>query len=252
MPKIRLRPDGEDFESPEPKTSPSENDHVLPDQPSPNGPRVAIKTSEDLHEAESSEAIATPVPERPEVPASAKMLPELVLPDAAQQMSLHEAMSNDMTPTGENPDVESDQTVDDTQHVGSGSSGADLLLPLIIYAIVKSNPARLVSHLLFIQRYRTSNCATGEANYVTVNITAAVEFLENVDLADLGLSSTDKVMRCAPQRSVFCAIANFVFHIVWRTCRPLALLFTGILTQTLRVSRRRQANSRAECNKWAS
>ncbi|KAJ9120066.1 hypothetical protein QFC22_002964 [Naganishia vaughanmartiniae] len=197
MPKIRLRPDGEDFESPDSSSSPSTEDRDLPNRPSPNRPADALKTSEDLQETEidTFEAAATPIPERPIVPPSAKMLPELVLPDAAQQMSLHEAMSNDMTPTGENPDGDFDQTGDDAQHVGSASSGADLLLPLIIYAIVKSNPARLVSHLLFIQRYRTSICATGEANYATVNITAAVEFLENVDLADLGLSSTEKVMR---------------------------------------------------------
>ncbi|KAJ9103799.1 hypothetical protein QFC21_002261 [Naganishia friedmannii] len=197
MPKIRLRPDGEDFELPDPILSPAVEAQDLPDQPSPNGPRVALKPLDDLLAVESSEALTTPVPDRPTVPASAKMLPELVLPDAVQQMSLHEAMSNDMTPTGENPDGDFDGTADDAQHVGSASSGADLLLPLIIYAIVKSNPARLVSHLLFIQRYRTSICATGEANYVAVNITAAVEFLENVDLADLGLSSTEKVMSVA-------------------------------------------------------
>jgi hypothetical protein len=137
---------------------------------------------------------ATPVPYRPTALSSAKSLPALVLPDAAQEMSLHEAMTSDMTPTNETSlQHELDNTTGGT--IGSGVSGADLLLPLIIYAIVKSNPARLVSHLLYIQRYRTSVCATGEANYVTVNITAAVEFLENVDLADLGLSSAEKVMR---------------------------------------------------------
>ncbi len=77
-----------------------------------------------------------------------------------------------------------------------GSSGADLLLPLAIYSIVKSNPNRLVSHVLFVQRYRSAICLSGEASYAIVNLTAVIEFLEHVDLAELGLTSTEKVMRC--------------------------------------------------------
>ncbi|KAJ9092234.1 hypothetical protein QFC19_008771 [Naganishia cerealis] len=195
MPKIRLRLDGEDFESPDPEVSLAVKDKALPDQPDSE---ATAETSEDVRGTDNSEAVATPIPDRPTAMPSVTTLPELVLPDAAQQMSLHEAMSNDMTPTSENPEGDRfDQMADDAQLIGSTASGADLLLPLIIYAIVKSNPARLVSHLLFIQRYRTSVCATGEANYVTVNITAAVEFLENVDLAELGLSSVETVMSVA-------------------------------------------------------
>jgi hypothetical protein len=70
-----------------------------------------------------------------------------------------------------------------------------LLLPLAIFSIVKSNPRRLVSQLLYVQRYRSAICLSGEASYAIVNLTAVVEFLENVDLAELGLTSTEKVMR---------------------------------------------------------
>jgi hypothetical protein len=199
MPKIRLRPDGEDNGTPDPSTTPPAVDLALDGQMklplSDSSATVTDGTARaETSEANPGDAAATPVPHRPEAMSSANSLPALVLPDAAQEMSIHEAMTSDMTPTKEmlNPN-ELDNTNGGT--IGSGVSGADLLLPLIIYAIVKSNPARLVSHLLYIQRYRTSVCATGEANYVTVNITAAVEFLENVDLADLGLSSAEKVMR---------------------------------------------------------
>jgi hypothetical protein len=82
---------------------------------------------------------------------------------------------------------------------GSGSaSGADLLLPLIIFAVVRSNPPQLVSHLLYIQRYRPTLCFSGEGSYALVNLTAVVDFLENVNLGSLGLAGEGKVLRCVP------------------------------------------------------
>ena len=186
MPKIRLRPEGEGFESPDPTISPPAVDLAL------SGQGESSTSEAPIAEKDQADPAATPVADRP-TSKSTRTLPDLILPDAAQEMSIHEAMTNDMTPISEvRPPNESDPN---SGTIGSGVSGADLLLPLIIYAIVKSNPPHMVSHLLYIQRYRASVCATGEANYVTVNITAAVEFLETVDLADLGLSSAEKVMR---------------------------------------------------------
>jgi len=76
------------------------------------------------------------------------------------------------------------------------TSGADLILPIIIYAVVKSNPPQLASQLMFLRRYRSAICLTGEASYAIVNLTAVVEFLEHVDLAELGLGNeSDKVIR---------------------------------------------------------
>lgn len=63
----------------------------------------------------------------------------------------------------------------------------DVLLPLLIFAVVKSNPARLVSHLLFTQRYRNNVFASGEERYCLINLMAVVEFLENVDLGAVGV-----------------------------------------------------------------
>ncbi|KAF8178203.1 hypothetical protein K438DRAFT_1908525 [Mycena galopus ATCC 62051] len=66
---------------------------------------------------------------------------------------------------------------------------SDVLLPLIIFAVVKSNPPRLVSHLLFTQRFRVTpaGIAQGEEAFCLVNLLAVAEFLENVDLEALGL-----------------------------------------------------------------
>ncbi|KAG1841241.1 hypothetical protein DFJ58DRAFT_77051 [Suillus subalutaceus] len=63
----------------------------------------------------------------------------------------------------------------------------DVLLPLLIFAVVKSNPTRLVSHLLFTQRYRNAVFAGGEERYCLINLMAVVEFLENVDLGAVGV-----------------------------------------------------------------
>ncbi|EJU03535.1 hypothetical protein DACRYDRAFT_114918 [Dacryopinax primogenitus] len=73
------------------------------------------------------------------------------------------------------------------------TAAADLMLPLIIFAVVKSNPAQLVSHLLYVQRYRDS-AVGGEENYCLINLSAVVEFLEHVDLGVLGLGGQDKVL----------------------------------------------------------
>lgn len=76
------------------------------------------------------------------------------------------------------------------------TSGADLILPIIIYAVVKSNPAQLASHLMYLRRYRSAICLTGEASYAIVNLTAVVEFLEHVAMVELGLGEdSDKVIR---------------------------------------------------------
>ncbi|EIN09471.1 hypothetical protein PUNSTDRAFT_67044 [Punctularia strigosozonata HHB-11173 SS5] len=73
----------------------------------------------------------------------------------------------------------------------------DVLLPMIIFATVKANPPHLVSHLLFIQRFRNQSVG-GEESYCLCNLLAVAEFLENVDLAALGLGdSSQKVMSAA-------------------------------------------------------
>ncbi|KAG6888143.1 hypothetical protein C0992_009515 [Termitomyces sp. T32_za158] len=72
----------------------------------------------------------------------------------------------------------------------------DVLLPLIIFSVVKANPPHLVSSLLYTQRYRNQSSG-GEESYCLVNLMAVAEFLENVDLAALGLGDSDKVLSAA-------------------------------------------------------
>ncbi|EIW58305.1 uncharacterized protein TRAVEDRAFT_123554 [Trametes versicolor FP-101664 SS1] len=70
----------------------------------------------------------------------------------------------------------------------------DIILPLLIFAVVKANPPHLVSHLLFTQRFRRERAAGGEEGYCLVNLMAVAEFLENVDLAALGLGESEKMV----------------------------------------------------------
>ena len=74
------------------------------------------------------------------------------------------------------------------------SVSGDVLFPLIIFSVVKANPAHLVSNLLFTQRFRNQSIG-GEESYCLINMMAVAEFLENVDMAALGLDNTDKVLR---------------------------------------------------------
>ncbi|KAA1468993.1 hypothetical protein DENSPDRAFT_795350 [Dentipellis sp. KUC8613] len=67
----------------------------------------------------------------------------------------------------------------------------DLILPLMIYAVVKANPQHLISHLLYTQRFRYERFG-GEESYCLVNLMAVADFLENVDLKALGLGDSEK------------------------------------------------------------
>ena len=77
---------------------------------------------------------------------------------------------------------------DETKPFEPTPVSGDVILPLMIYSVVKSNPPHLLSHLLYIQRFRNESFG-GEESYCLINLLAAAEFLENVDLAVLGLQA---------------------------------------------------------------
>ncbi|EED81888.1 predicted protein [Postia placenta Mad-698-R] len=77
----------------------------------------------------------------------------------------------------------------------------DIILPLMIFAVVKANPPRLVSNLLYTQRFRRESASGGEEGYCLINLMAVAEFLENVDLAALGLGESEGTVLSASQLS---------------------------------------------------
>ncbi|KAG0314962.1 hypothetical protein BGZ99_007762 [Dissophora globulifera] len=71
---------------------------------------------------------------------------------------------------------------------------ADVLLPLLIFSVVKSNPPMLISTLRYIQRFKVQDQLTGELSYCLTNMMAVVSFLETLDPKALGLTSDIRVM----------------------------------------------------------
>ncbi|KAJ2843067.1 hypothetical protein IWW36_005681 [Coemansia brasiliensis] len=66
---------------------------------------------------------------------------------------------------------------------------ADSILPLLIFAVVKSNPKRFISNLRFIQRFRTQSLLASEFDYCMTNTQAVASFVASVDARKLGLSA---------------------------------------------------------------
>ncbi|EJD07368.1 uncharacterized protein FOMMEDRAFT_143805 [Fomitiporia mediterranea MF3/22] len=120
-----------------------------------------------LEESITTETIKGPLLEDS---ASAKSVPSFTLSPAEEASTPLLSVSPPKTPT---------------------PVSGDILLPLIIFSVVKANPPKLVSHLLFTQRYRNQSIG-GEESYCLINLMAVVEFLENVDLGALGLKESEK------------------------------------------------------------
>lgn len=97
----------------------------------------------------------------------------------------HTNMVDEIALAAETPTKATMQGQTETLGQNDGSSrkylGADAILPILIYSIIKSNPAKLVSHFQFIQRFRASSMLTGEAAYCLTNVEAAIGFLETFD-----------------------------------------------------------------------
>ncbi|KAJ7481797.1 hypothetical protein FB451DRAFT_1237212 [Mycena latifolia] len=144
-----------------------------PPPPLPLTPPPSVSVSDPAPElpavAESSPAAVEPTPSAPDFTDATISRPELLpLP----------------------PSYNGDAPVDTPPAPSTPTPvSSDVLLPLIIFAVVKSNPPRLVSHLLYTQRFHLtpSGVAQGEEAFCLVNLMAVAEFLENVDLEALGL-----------------------------------------------------------------
>jgi phosphopantothenoylcysteine decarboxylase len=99
--------------------------------------------------------------------------------------------------TKEDDKQSEDKAKKEEEKATSSTSSADLILPILIFCIVKSNPSRLASNLFYIQRFHPEALVRGEASYCLVNVQAAVAFLENVEAASLGLASDIKLVTAA-------------------------------------------------------
>ncbi|BFZ56521.1 hypothetical protein PYCC9005_003568 [Savitreella phatthalungensis] len=96
---------------------------------------------------------------------------------------------------GEVPKTHDDSPSSSQSQFAVRGLSADAILPILIYAIVRSGPGKLISHLTFIQRFRAAESLSGESAYCLTNLEAAVTFLENFG------GDTDEVSapRCGPE-----------------------------------------------------
>ncbi|KAJ3839695.1 hypothetical protein EV361DRAFT_806037 [Lentinula raphanica] len=108
-----------------------------------------------------------------------------------------ETITTETQPNVKEPDENKNEENSKTTSEKPSSSLAtsfslDTLFPLLILSVVISNPPRLVSHLLFTQRFLfthtfqatspSSSSAAGEQAYCLVNLMAVAEFIGNLDL----------------------------------------------------------------------
>ncbi|KAF5362430.1 hypothetical protein D9756_002756 [Leucocoprinus leucothites] len=137
-------------------------------------------------------ASAPPAPEPPLSPLSLNTTSEL--PSTSTSASETTSPAPDAPSSLPSPEPTQDIASTTKSHKPTPVS-SDVLLPMLIFSTVKSNPPHLVSHLLFLQRFRHRNAYVnagnesggGEESFCLINMLAVAEFLENVDLAGLGL-----------------------------------------------------------------
>ncbi|BGP56436.1 hypothetical protein JCM8202v2_004054 [Rhodotorula sphaerocarpa] len=147
-------------------------------------------TSEEK-EAEGDDLLRTPRPPSQEERA----VPEIKLPESARDLSdsMSEATGSSMVPAEPSPPLsvfEKSRGRDrPSASATTSSSSADLILPLLIYSVVRANPPHLVSHLRYIHRFRCESLLHGQASYCATNFDAVIEWAQHVDLSTLGLSS---------------------------------------------------------------
>lgn len=108
--------------------------------------------------------------------------------------STKETLSSESPSRSSSPTIDKDE--DESQKKKKKKPtpvSSDILLPMIIFSVVKSNPPHLVSNLLYTQRFRNQSAFMQEGNggesFCLINLVAVAEFLENVDLEGLGLGS---------------------------------------------------------------
>ncbi|KAG9246240.1 hypothetical protein BJ878DRAFT_456697 [Calycina marina] len=123
--------------------------------------------------------------ENPEAAAGKEQEIRDWLEDAREQLA---AMNDEKYPMGKLLHLKAaHKNIVDTLSHFHPSSSADEILPMLIYTLITSPPegTDVISNLYFIQRFRNESKIDGEAAYCLTNLEAAINFLENVDLATL-------------------------------------------------------------------
>ena len=176
LPPLRLKPDSEQVEL-EPADLKAPLQHVT------KGPQVN-NTSSQSSLKDTRPRMPLPIVDSPKIMSDSTPLrddPSVFSPQADKVTVLSE-------------EALTEKSVGASESLRKTPVNTDVILPIIMYSIVKTNPVQLVSQLLFIERFRSKRVG-GEESYCLINFLAAVEFLEHVDMRALGLGEADRVMR---------------------------------------------------------
>ncbi|KAF9201664.1 hypothetical protein BGZ49_008109 [Haplosporangium sp. Z 27] len=179
-------------ENEEPKAEESRTEETETEEPNVEGSKVEeqdskVNAGEEKYVQKVDLKTETPKPENVALPASpapeSSPIPSLVI------------SGTDVTAST----VVTEVTATATPSLSSSPSprkqySADVLLPLLIFSVVKSNPPMLISNLSYIQRFKVQDQLTGELAYCLTNMMAVVSFLETLDPHALGLSNDVRVL----------------------------------------------------------
>lgn len=68
---------------------------------------------------------------------------------------------------------------------------ADSFVPLLIYTVLRANPAHLVSNVQYILRFRNQDKLNGEAGYYISSLSGVMSFIETLDRTNLTISDEE-------------------------------------------------------------
>ncbi|KAG8951871.1 hypothetical protein FRC04_005563 [Tulasnella sp. 424] len=185
LPPIKLKPDS----APEPvvDTDKTPRAPTFPDSVTQYKAASPLPTIRTL---EPDAAVDTPLQPAP-VPASATSETQVASVSSTTPSITDASLKS--SDTAATSTVPSDDVLATTPSENTTPVSSDLLIPILIYSVVKSNPTQLVSHVLYVERYRRHSAAGGEEGFCLINVMAVADFLENVDMEALGLAETDRV-----------------------------------------------------------
>jgi hypothetical protein len=184
LPPIRLKSGPPSPESPE-RTA---RQTMFPDKPNLNG-RVDDEKLDSIEELDTQQLLEPTLPNKApglEIPSISLEASDVPV-NTYQSIDASSALPKKSTPDhSRSPPSSLADIPPKTEKPAPTPISGDILLPILIFSVVKSNPPHLVSHLLYTQRFRNQSIG-GEESYCLINLTAVAEFLENVDLGALGL-----------------------------------------------------------------
>lgn len=118
------------------------------------------------------------------------------------------------------------------------SSSADLILPILIYLIIKSNPNRLKSNLNYVNRFRYQRLVTGETDYCLVNFNVSCEFIKNFSTLDgRETNPTPNLSQTAAPRDPTGEVSNLDSH------HQIGKTGYGTFPSTFKDSREKSSNN---------